>query len=236
MGQQSCEWKSSLNLTRERLHEETWCFQKQIQGSIICRFSQNLSCFFVVTDWGGTTEPGANALWYNWKKMIIMEQQFPWETALTSRTVLQASVGWESVRRSKMQQDFHQTGTKTTQNTTFPFVGEDCWVAEWKEKSRASADNPEKSPYKQYIVVYDLKVIFGTILTRFGPLEKSKQINPIFAWVAVGGKNYWQLSDVYVQGRRKSPVWRITTNLVFVRHNWSKESPLFETNEEGERV
>lgn len=78
-------------------------------------------------------------------------------------------------------------------------------MAEQKEKSRASADNPEKSPYKQHIVFYDLKVIFGTILTRFGPLDKSKQINPIFAWVAVGGKNYWQLSDVYVQAEERAP-------------------------------
>lgn len=77
---------------------------------------------------------------------------------------------------------FRQTVTKTTtRNSTFPFPGEDCWVAERRGKSRASADTPEKSPYKQYIVVYDPKVIFGTILTRFGPLDKSKKINPIFA-------------------------------------------------------
>lgn len=30
MGQQSCEWKSGLNLMQDRLHEETYRFRKQV--------------------------------------------------------------------------------------------------------------------------------------------------------------------------------------------------------------
>lgn len=110
MGQQSREWKSSLNLMQDRLHEETYRFRKQVQVSIICRCSQNCLVFYgnYLAATGESTEPETNSFWYNWIKMTIMDQrsllwQFPWETALTSCTAQQTTEGWESVRGSEVQ-------------------------------------------------------------------------------------------------------------------------------------